>query len=150
MELSPLHCPLRLMSRREEGKTRVRLGFGCLQGEAVSHMPNGADLQRRRAAHWRDNRRLTCALLLIWLVATFAVVYWPSGWEFEVFGWPLVFWLTAQGLLLFYGALVWFYDWRMMRIDRRWGLDSPPPSPSQTWPSANLAPASESSMQDST
>ena len=88
--------------------------------------PQAHSLAQRRQGHWRDNRRLTLALLLIWAIATLGAVYWPEDWDVAILGWPLGFWLTAQGLLLLYLALVASYDWRMRRIDRRWQLEGGP------------------------
>ena len=81
------------------------------------------DVSQRRQGHWRDNRRLTGLLLLVWAVATVVVVYWPQDWGATAWWGPLGFWLTAQGLLLLYWVLVALYDWRMNAIDRRWGLE---------------------------
>lgn len=80
-----------------------------------------SELAQRRQGHWRDNRRLTAKLLLVWAVTTVGVVYWPASWDFVWGGWPFGFWLAAQGVLLLYLALVWWYDWRMLGVDRRWG-----------------------------
>lgn len=97
--------------------------------------PQAQTPEVRRRGHWRDNRWLTAVLLTLWLGATVAVVYWPASWDVVVMGWPLGFWLAAQGLLLLYLGLIVVYDWRMARIDRRWGLHE-----SQT-PSASGPPA---------
>lgn len=79
-------------------------------------------LDPQRQAHWQANRRITAALLLVWWTATWAVVYWPADWDWVWAGWPLGFWLAAQGVLLLYGLLVWVYDLRMAQLDRRCGL----------------------------
>ncbi len=80
-------------------------------------------LQSNRQDHWRHNRRWTTALMLVWFVATLALVFWPAAWEFEFSGWPFTFWMAAQGLLLLYWGIVAVYSSVMARADKRWGLE---------------------------
>ena len=77
----------------------------------------------RRKAYWRGNMRLTGAMLAIWFVATFVVAYFArelSGIIF--FGWPLGFYMAAQGSLVIYVAIVWFLARRMARLDQEYGF----------------------------
>lgn len=78
-----------------------------------------------RQRHWRDNQRLTAALLLLWSVVTFGGTYFARELDFRFAGWPFGFWLAAQGALLVFLAIVAVYAWRMRVIDRRWGFEEP-------------------------
>lgn len=74
----------------------------------------------RPPSHWRSTRRLTLALLLVWFALTFAVILFArelSG--ITWFGWPLSFYMAAQGLALGYLLIVALYTWQMRKIDRR-------------------------------
>ena len=76
--------------------------------------------------YWRRNLRVTVILLLIWFVVTFVVSYYArelSG--ITVFGFPLGFYMGAQGALLIYLLIVGFYAWYMNRLDRRCGASEP-------------------------
>ena len=76
--------------------------------------------------YWRRNLRATGILLLIWFVVTFVVSYFArelSG--ITVFGFPLGFYMGAQGALLIYLLIVGFYAWYMNRLDRRCGASEP-------------------------
>jgi len=42
-----------------------------------------------------------------------------------VFGWPLSFYLAAQGASLVYLAIIGAYAWQMRRLDRRYGPTEP-------------------------
>lgn len=83
------------------------------------------DLARRallaaRAQHWRSTRRLTGALLLLWLVTTFGTVFFARELAgVSLFGWPLSFYLAAQGAALVYLAILLVYALAMDRLDRR-------------------------------
>lgn len=71
--------------------------------------------------HWRRVRRMTGWLLATWLLATFCIVFFArelSG--LSIFGWPLSFYLAAQGASLFYLAIIGFYAWRMRALERRY------------------------------
>jgi putative solute:sodium symporter small subunit len=76
-------------------------------------------LARLHAGHWRDKRRLTCQLLAIWLLSTFSVIYFARDLDHIVlFGWPLSYYMAAQGLALVYLALVVTYNRRIQRMER--------------------------------
>lgn len=73
--------------------------------------------------YWRKNLRMTAVLLLIWLVSTFAVIYFVRELNaFTFLGFPLGFYMTAQGTLAIYVVLVWFYARYMNRLDRKHGV----------------------------
>ncbi|NHZ98582.1 sodium/substrate symporter small subunit [Massilia sp. CCM 8734] len=81
--------------------------------------------QRRRLVaarriHWRRTRRLTAILLLVWLASTFCTVFFArelAAWSLA--GWPLPFYLAAQGASLVYLAILGVYVLAMRRADRR-------------------------------
>ena len=71
--------------------------------------------------HWRRVRRMTGWLLAGWLLATFCIIFFArelSG--LSVFGWPLSFYLAAQGASLIYLAIIGFYAWRMNELEGRY------------------------------
>jgi putative solute:sodium symporter small subunit len=75
--------------------------------------------QRARLQHWHRTRRMTTLLLLLWLLTGFCAAFFArelAGWS--VFGWPLSFYLAAQGASLVYLGIIAFYAWRMRKLDR--------------------------------
>lgn len=73
-----------------------------------------------RAAHWRATRRLTTVLLLAWLGITFGGIFFArelSG--STIFGWPVSFYMLAQGMPLAYVLILGLYARRMRTLDRR-------------------------------
>jgi len=84
--------------------------------------PQQEDAARRRAArevHWERTRKMTVLLLALWLATGFGTVFFARELaRFEVFGWPLSFYMAAQGASLVSLAIIGFYAWRMRRIDR--------------------------------
>lgn len=85
----------------------------------------GATAQRQlvlaaaRARHWQRCARLSAVLLLVWLATTFGSVFFARELAgLTVFGWPLSFYLAAQGAALIYLAIVGAYAFWMRRFDR--------------------------------
>ena len=86
--------------------------------------PQDADLRRQRlvlaarALHWRRTRRLTTILLGLWLLTGLCTVYFARELaHITVFGWPLSFYMAAQGASLVCLAIIGFYAWRMRQFD---------------------------------
>jgi len=83
-------------------------------------MDNDAPLRQRRADYWRSVLKLTKVLLALWFLATVAVIWFARELsQITILGWPLSFYMAAQGIVLGYLALVGFYVWAMRRLDRR-------------------------------
>lgn len=72
--------------------------------------------------YWRKNLRLTGFLLVIWFVVSFVVAYFARDLSFNFFGWPFSFWVAAQGALVTYVALIFFYARTMNRLDQEYGF----------------------------
>ena len=74
--------------------------------------------------YWLKTRRLTFVLLLVWVVITFGFSWFAGELNpFSFFGFPLGFYLAAQGSLIIYLALIWFYNRRMRKLDTELGID---------------------------
>lgn len=73
--------------------------------------------------YWKKTQRLTLLLLLIWVVVTFALSWfapWLNQWHF--LGFPLGFYMAAQGSLFIYLLLIWIYNRRMRQLDAEFGI----------------------------
>ena len=83
------------------------------------------ELDERQRAYWRSNLRLTSTLLGVWFGVTFVGGYFASELNTVSFlGFPLGFYLFAQGALLVYLAIIVIYVVAMNRIDRRYRFNS--------------------------
>lgn len=72
-----------------------------------------------RAEHWQRTRRLSIQLLLLWLVTGFGAAFFARELtNLNLFGWPLSFYLAAQGSSLVYLGILAYYAWRMRRLDK--------------------------------
>lgn len=68
--------------------------------------------------HWRRTKKLTVQLLAVWGGVTFAAIFFARELSaVTVFGWPLSFYLVAQGVPLVYVLIGGVYAWRMRILD---------------------------------
>ena len=79
-------------------------------------------LTERQREYWRKNLRLTAVLMVIWFLVTFGVGYFARDLNFTFFGWPFSFWVAAQGALIVYVLIIWFYARYMDRLDQEHGV----------------------------
>jgi putative solute:sodium symporter small subunit len=80
-------------------------------------------LTEKHRVYWQKNLRITSILLLIWFVVTFVVSYYARELNFTFFGWPFSFWMGAQGSLVVYCLIIWFYASYMNKLDEEAGVN---------------------------
>ncbi len=80
---------------------------------------NKADL------YWRANLRLVAGCLVVWFIVSlgFGVILVEQLNRIRFFGFELGFWFAQQGSILVFIALIFFYAWRMNRLDREHDMD---------------------------
>jgi putative solute:sodium symporter small subunit len=76
------------------------------------------------SSRWCFKKRFTAALLLLWAIVSFGVPYFALDLRFDWWGTPFSFWMSAQGALLVYLAIVAVYGLVMNRLDARHAPDS--------------------------
>ncbi|MFM8343658.1 MAG: DUF4212 domain-containing protein [Betaproteobacteria bacterium] len=73
--------------------------------------------------YWQKNLRLTAVLLGIWFVVTYVVAFFARDLaSINFFGWPLSFYVAAQGSLIVYCLIIWYYAKRMNELDIEHGV----------------------------
>lgn len=77
----------------------------------------------RRQEYWSRNLRITAILLALWFVVTFVIGWYARDLSFNFFGWPFAFWVGAQGALVVYVWIIWYYASYMNRLDKEFGVD---------------------------
>jgi putative solute:sodium symporter small subunit len=73
--------------------------------------------------YWRRNLNITAILLAIWFVVTFVVGWFARDLSFNFFGWPFSFYMGAQGSLIIYCVIIWFYARYMNNLDIEYGVE---------------------------
>jgi putative solute:sodium symporter small subunit len=72
--------------------------------------------------YWRRNQKTTAVLLVIWFVVTFVVSWFADDLNKISFVGPLGFYMGAQGSLIVYVLIIWFYAVFMNRLDQEYGV----------------------------
>lgn len=82
-------------------------------------MMNSSDSVPAHAARfWQRVKALTLFLLMIWLFVSFGFAFYARELAgLSVFGWPLPFYMAAQGTTLVYLALIGAYVLAMKKLD---------------------------------
>jgi putative solute:sodium symporter small subunit len=80
-------------------------------------------LAKTHQEYWNKNLRMTAALLLVWFLATFPIIWFVRDLNtFSFLGFPLGFYMAAQGSLIIYVAVVWLYARYMNKLDKEYGV----------------------------
>jgi putative solute:sodium symporter small subunit len=86
--------------------------------------PESLSIADRQHLYWRNNLRLIGVLAAIWFLVTFGVSYCAGALAPIVFfGWPLPFYVAAQGALIVYVLIVWYYAKAMNDLDDEFERD---------------------------
>ena len=80
-------------------------------------------LTERHHEYWRKNLQITGILLALWFFVSFVLVFFARDLQFSFFGWSFSFWVAAQGALVVYCLIIWFYARYMNNLDREYGVD---------------------------
>ena len=81
-------------------------------------------LTEQHKTYWRKNLTITSILLVIWFVVTFVMAFFARELAtINFFGWPLSFYMAAQGSLIIYVCIIGFYAMYMRKLDVEHGVD---------------------------
>ena len=84
-----------------------------------------ADLsEEQKKSYWRYNIRLTTILLIIWFVVTYLVSgLWAASLnQYSFLGFPLGYYMAAQGSLAIFVIEIAVYAYLMNKLDLRYGI----------------------------
>jgi putative solute:sodium symporter small subunit len=84
-----------------------------------------ADLtDRQKDEYWRYNVRLTTILLVIWFVVTYIISGVMAGWfnQFTILGFPMGYYMAAQGSLAIFVIEIAVYAKLMNAKDDEYGI----------------------------
>jgi putative solute:sodium symporter small subunit len=81
--------------------------------------------EEARKQYWRANLRLVAYCLAIWFVVSFGfgIILVDTLNQIQIFGFNLGFWFAQQGSIVCFVALIFYYAWRMNRLDQEYDVD---------------------------
>lgn len=76
-------------------------------------------------AYWAANVRIIMVSLVIWFIASYGlgIILRPMLAGIQVGGTDLGFWFAQQGSILIFIVLIFFYAWRMNKLDAEHGVE---------------------------
>jgi putative solute:sodium symporter small subunit len=80
--------------------------------------------QHQKDEYWTYNVRLTTILLVIWFVVTFIISGVMAGWlnNYTILGFPLGYYMAAQGSLAIFVIEIAVYAHLMNKKDEEYGI----------------------------
>jgi putative solute:sodium symporter small subunit len=83
------------------------------------------DEEQKRAAYWKANLRLVGLCLSIWFVVSFlfGIILVDQLNTISLGGYKLGFWFAQQGSIYVFVVLIFFYAFRMNKLDKKFDLD---------------------------
>ena len=84
-----------------------------------------ADLsEEQKKSYWRYNKTLTTILLIVWFVVTYLVSgLWAASLnQYSFLGFPLGYYMAAQGSLAIFVIEIAVYAYLMNRLDLKYGI----------------------------
>ncbi len=73
--------------------------------------------------YWEETRGLMIKVLVVWFIFAFLVHAFVKQLNaIVIFGFPLGFWMAAQGSLIVFVALIFWYARRQNGIDEKYGV----------------------------
>ena len=81
-------------------------------------------LTAKHHEYWTKNLWITAILLIIWFVVTFVEAWFARELNALTFlGFPLGFYMSAQGSLAIYVVIIGVYAYLMRKLDVEYGVD---------------------------
>ncbi|MBO9467377.1 hypothetical protein TRP8649_04741 [Pelagimonas phthalicica] len=86
---------------------------------------NAQSAEKSDQGYWAANVRIILISLVIWAVVSFGfgIILRPLLSGITVGGTDLGFWFAQQGSILVFLGLIFFYAWRMNKLDKEFGVE---------------------------
>ena len=82
------------------------------------------ELSERHQEYWRKNLVVTSILLAVWFIVTFVEAWYARELNGITFlGFPLGFYMSAQGSLATYVIIILIYARYMAKLDKEYNVD---------------------------
>src|SRR5262245_25687080 len=94
---------------------------GLIRGREA---PTDELTERQKQEYWQYNVKLTTTLLAIWFVVTFIISGVMAGWlnNYTILGFPLGYYMAAQGSLAIFVIEIAVYAKLMNKKDEEFGI----------------------------
>ena len=74
--------------------------------------------------YWAVNVRLTAIIMVIWFVVTYVCAFFaPQLNQIVIAGFPMGYYMGAQGSLVIFVILIFWYAYKMNQADKEYGVE---------------------------
>ncbi|RRD89159.1 DUF4212 domain-containing protein [Conchiformibius steedae] len=83
-----------------------------------------AEKKHDASGYWKANLRIIFICLTVWALCSHfaAILLRPMLMGISVGGADLGFWFAQQGSILVFIAIIFYYSWRMNKLDEQFGV----------------------------
>jgi putative solute:sodium symporter small subunit len=109
----------------QETKDKVRAQEEAIDmsAELEEFERTGQLSQEQLQNYWKENRNLVLTLLAVWAASTFLIQALASVLNnVVILGFPLAYYMGAQGTLIIFMVLIYVYAKKMDELDRKYKL----------------------------
>jgi putative solute:sodium symporter small subunit len=83
----------------------------------------GLDKDRLKK-YWAENIKLTAIIMFIWFVVTYVAIFFsPELNNIVILGFPMGYYMGAQGSLIIFVILIFWYAFAMNKKDKEYGVE---------------------------
>ena len=81
-------------------------------------------MSKNIASYWKKTQAVPLGLLSAWFLITFGTIFFAEELKsIKIFGWPMSFYMAAQGCSLIYLGLIYLYVRVMDKLDQEYGVE---------------------------
>lgn len=74
-------------------------------------------------AYWKENQKLTAILLVIWFLVSYGAIFIVNTLnKITIFGFPLGYYMGAQGSIATFVILIFYYAHKMNKLDKKYDV----------------------------
>jgi putative solute:sodium symporter small subunit len=79
----------------------------------------------KKAAYWKKNLQIVLYCLIVWAAVSLgcSVIFVEQLNTIVIRGLPLGFWFAQQGSIITFIVIIFYYAWRMSKLDKEFGLE---------------------------
>ena len=80
--------------------------------------------KENHSAYWKENLRLVSICMFFWFLCSygFGILFVEALNSIQIGGFKLGFWFAQQGSIYIFVILIFFYAWRINKIDQKYNV----------------------------
>lgn len=86
---------------------------------------SGNQVTKDRGQYWQKNLKIIAGCLAVWAFVGLGLSILLADFlnNFSIGGYPLGFWFAQQGSIYTFLVIIFYYAWRMNKLDREYDVD---------------------------